>query len=119
APMGTALTEEQMERLWRIQAEPVLCFDGDAAGLRAAWRAMDRALPQLKSGRSFRFCLLGGGTDPDDILREKGAVALRAALAQTQGFADILFRKEWEAEPLDTPERRAGLKARLRQAAAR
>ncbi len=119
APMGTALTEEQMERLWRITPEPVLCFDGDAAGVRAAWRAIDRALPLLKPGRSFRFALLAGGADPDDILREKGAVGLRAALADTQGFADLLFRKETEAETLDTPERRAGLKARLRQAAAR
>lgn len=118
APMGTALTEEQMERLWRLQSEPVLCFDGDAAGLRAAYRAVERALPQLRPGRSFRFALLGGGQDPDDILREKGALALRQAMSATEPFVDLLFRKELEAEPLDTPERRAGLKARLRAAAA-
>ncbi len=117
APMGTALTEEQMELLWRIDPEPVLCFDGDAAGLRAAYRAVERALPQLKPGRSFRFVLLSGGQDPDDLLREKGALALRDALSQTRPFGHILFQKERDAEPLDTPERRAGFKQRLRQAA--
>lgn len=117
APMGTALTEEQMERLWRVSSEPVLCFDGDAAGRRAAYRAIDRALPQLKSGRSFRFALLDGGKDPDDILRDQGAPALRQALTMTRPFAEVLFQKEAEAEPLDTPERRAGLKGRLRQQA--
>jgi len=117
APMGTALTEEQMERLWRVSAEPVLCFDGDAAGLRAAYRSIERSLPLLKSGRSFRFALLDGGQDPDDILRDKGAPALRQALSDTRPFVEVLFRREAEAEPLDTPERKAGLKGRLRQAA--
>lgn len=117
APMGTALTEEQMERLWRVSSEPVLCFDGDAAGRRAAYRAIDRALPQLKSGRSFRFAMLEAGQDPDDILRDKGAPALRQALSATRPFAEVLFQKEAELEPLDSPERRAGLKGRLRQAA--
>ena len=117
ASMGTALTEEQMARLWRVSHEPVLCFDGDAAGRRAAYRAIDRALPQLKPGRSFRFALLEGGKDPDDILRDQGAPALRQALATTRPFAEVLFQKEAEAEPLDTPERRAGLKGRLRQQA--
>ncbi len=118
APMGTALTEEQMALLWRVSPEPVLCFDGDAAGRRAAYRAVERALPLLKPGRSFRFALLEGGQDPDDILRDRGAPALRQAMATTRPFAEVLFGKEAEAEPLDTPERRAGLKARLRQAAA-
>lgn len=117
APMGTALTEEQMAVLWRVSSEPVLCFDGDAAGQRAAYRAIDRALPLLKPDRSFRICLLEGGQDPDDVLREKGAPALRQMLATTRPFAEVLFQKEAEADPLDTPERRAGLKARLRQAA--
>ena len=117
APMGTALTEEQMERLWRVSAEPVLCFDGDAAGLRAAYRSIERSLPLLKSGRSFRFALLDAGQDPDDILRDKGAPALRQALSNVRPFIEVLFRREAEAEPLDTPERKAGLKGRLRQAA--
>ncbi len=117
APMGTALTEEQMERLWRVSSEPVLSFDGDAAGLRAAYRSIERALPLLKPGKSFRFALLEGGQDPDDILRDRGAPALRQAMATTRPFAEVLFRREVEAEPLDTPERKAGLKGRLRQAA--
>ncbi len=117
APMGTALTEEQMALLWRVSSEPVLCFDGDAAGRRAAFRAVDRALPQLKAGKSFRFALLDGGQDPDDIMRDKGAPALRQAMFATRPFAEVLFGKEAELEPLDTPERRAGLKGRLRQAA--
>lgn len=117
APMGTALTEEQMAVLWRVSSEPVLCFDGDAAGLRAAYRAVERALPLLKPGRSFRFALLSGGKDPDDILREAGAPALRQAVGETRPFAEVLFQREQAAEPLDTPERRAGFKARLRQAA--
>jgi len=117
APMGTALTEEQMEALWRVHPQPTLCFDGDKAGQRAAHRAIDRALPMLKSGRSFRFALVTGGKDPDDVLREQGAGALRAQLAQTQPFVEVLFARERDLEPLDTPERRAGLKARLRTAA--
>ena len=118
APMGTALTEEQMALLWRVSHEPVLCFDGDGAGQRAAYRAIERALPLLKPGRSFRFALLEGGQDPDDILRDKGAPALRQALSETRPFAEVLFRREAEVEPLDSPERRAGLKGRLREAAA-
>jgi DNA primase len=118
APMGTALTEEQMALLWRVSSEPVLCFDGDGAGQRAAYRAIERALPLLKPGRSFRFALLEGGQDPDDILRDKGAPALRQAMNETRTFAEVLFRREVEVEPLDTPERKAGLKGRLRQAAA-
>jgi len=118
APMGTALTEDQMALLWRVSPEPILCFDGDAAGQRAADRAVERALPLLKPGRSFRFAMLEGGRDPDDILRDAGAGALRQALAETRVFVDMLFRREVAAEPLDTPERKAGLKSRLRQAAA-
>jgi DNA primase len=118
APLGTAMTEDQMRLLWRYAHEPVLCFDGDNAGLRAAFRAMDRALPLLEPGRSFRFCLLGGGKDPDDILRDRGALALREELTQTRALVEVLFQREREAEALDTPERRAGLKARLRKTAA-
>ena len=118
APLGTALTEEQMERLWRLHPEPTLCFDADKAGLRAASRAIDRALPHLKPGRSFRFALLSGGKDPDDVLREQGAAALKQQILQTKPFVEALFERERELEALDTPERRAGLKARLRTAAA-
>jgi DNA primase len=118
APMGTALTEDQMEVLWRVHPEPTMSFDGDKAGLRAAYRSLDRALPLLKPGRSFRFALLSGGQDPDDVLREKGPLALKDLVSQTKPFVEVLFQRERDAEPLDTPERRAGLKGRLRQAAA-
>ncbi len=118
APLGTALTEEQMEALWRLNPEPTLCFDGDGAGQRAASRAMDRALPHLKAGRSFKFAMVSGGKDPDDVLREQGAAALKAQLSQTEPFVERLFTRELELEPLDTPERKAGLKGRLRAAAA-
>jgi DNA primase len=118
APLGTALTEDQMEVLWRLHPEPTLAFDADKAGVRAASRAIDRALPLLRAGRSFRFALVSGGKDPDDVLREQGPAALRTQLAQTRPFVEVLFERERELEPLDTPERRAGLKGRLRQAAA-
>jgi len=117
APLGTALTEDQMEVLWRLHPEPTLCFDGDGAGMRAASRSMDRALPLLKPGKSFKFAIVTGGKDPDDVLREQGPAALKAQLAQTTPFVDALFTRERDQEPLETPERRAGLKARLRAAA--
>jgi len=118
AAMGTALTEEQMEALWRLHPEPTLCFDGDKAGQRAAHRAIDRALPLLKPGRSFRFSMPVGGKDPDDVLREQGADALRDQLADTKPFVQALFERERDLEALDTPERKAGLRQRLRAAAA-
>lgn len=117
APLGTALTEDQMEVLWRLHPEPTLCFDGDSAGMRAASRAIDRALPLLKPGKSFRFAIVTGGKDPDDVLREQGPTALRTQLAETTPFVDALFTRERDLEPLDTPERRAGLKQRLRERA--
>ncbi len=117
APMGTAMTEEQMEVLWRLHPEPTLSFDGDKAGQRAAARAIDRALPLLKPGRSFKFSMVTGGKDPDDVLREQGAAALKSQLTQTTPFVEALFNRERDLEPLDTPERKAGLKQRLRAAA--
>src|SRR4051812_29736816 len=117
APMGTAMTEEQMEVLWRLHPEPTLSFDGDKAGQRAAARVIDRALPLLKPGRSFKFSMVVGGKDPDDVLREQGAAALKSQLTQTTPFVEALFNRERDLEPLDTPERKAGLKQRLRAAA--
>ncbi len=117
APMGTALTESQMEMLWRLHPEPTLCFDGDRAGMQAASRAMDRALPLLQPARSLRFATLTGGKDPDDILRDLGPAALKAQLASGAAFVDALFTRESGATALDTPEQRAGLKQRLRAAA--
>jgi DNA primase len=118
APLGTALTDEQMELLWRYHPRPTLCFDADKAGLRAASRAIDKALPSLKPDRSLQFALITGGKDPDDVLREQGAAALKAQIGVTKSFVEALFERERDFEPLETPENRAGLKARLRAAAA-
>lgn len=118
APLGTALTETQLELLWRAGPEPVLCFDGDAAGQRAAARAAMRALPLLKPGQSLRFAMMPAGQDPDDLLREAGVSAMAAVVAD----AAPLDRMVWDAalaeSPVDTPERRAGLRQRLMDAAA-
>ena len=118
AAMGTALGEEQMEALWRHHPEPTLCFDADRAGRQAAARVIDRALPLLKAGRSFRFALVEGGKDPDEVLREQGAAALKVQLARTTPFAEALFARERDAGDLDTPERKTALKVRLRKLAA-
>jgi DNA primase len=118
AAMGTALGEDQMDVLWRHHPEPTICLDSDRAGRQAADRLLDRALPLLKPGRSFRFVLIDSGKDPDEVLREQGPAALKAQLAQTTPFAEALFARERDAEPLDTPERRTSLKARLRKLAA-
>jgi DNA primase len=118
APMGTSLTEQQMELLWRQHPEPTLAFDADNAGRRAAARAIDRALPHLKPGKSFRFAAITGGKDADDVLREQGSGALKQQLSRTVPFVEALFVRERDLEPLDTPERRTAFKARLRQAAA-
>jgi DNA primase len=113
APMGTALTERQLEMLWRLTDKPILCFDGDAAGKRAAMRAAVRALPMLRPGHSLQFVTLPAGMDPDDLLRSKGRDALEALLAAPASLLDTLWRHERDAGPLASPEDKAGLKARL------
>ncbi|MCG8360946.1 MAG: DNA primase [Kiloniellales bacterium] len=116
APLGTAVTEEQIAALWRLTREPVLCLDGDQAGRRAGYRALERALPLLQPGFSLRFAILPAGQDPDDLIRQHGAAAFRQVLDQARPLADLLWQREFEAEALDTPERRAGLRRRLREA---
>jgi len=113
APLGTALTEGQLERLWRLSDVPMLCFDGDAAGQKAAIRAATRAMPMLAPGRSLAFVTLPDGLDPDDLVRQRGPGALEALLSNAQPMADRLWAHELAAEPLDTPEQRAGLRQRL------
>lgn len=113
APLGTALTEDQLELLWRVGPEPTLCFDGDKAGLRAAFRSIERALPKLKPGHSLRFALLPEGQDPDDLIRAEGSPAMQAVLDKAVPLVDMLWRREVEAAPLRTPEDKAGLKDRL------
>ncbi len=113
APLGTAMTEEQILLAWKMSPEPVLCFDGDAAGVKAAGRAMERALPLLRPGHSLGFVLLPGGMDPDDLIREKGSEAMRAILSKPIPLIDFLWRREIEEGPFDTPEKRAALEERL------
>lgn len=117
APLGTALTEHQIERLWRMSDVPLLCFDGDSAGQKAAIRAAHRALPLLQPGRSLAFVTLPDGMDPDDLVRTKGAAAFEALLKAPQQLADRIWANELAAEPLATPEARAGLKRRLSELA--
>lgn len=117
APLGTALTEEQLGLLWRAGPEPVLCFDGDRAGLGAAYRSIERALPGLQPGRSVFFCLLSEGMDPDDLIRERGPGAMGKLLDSALPLVEVLWRRERDAEAVDTPERQAGLEQRLMQAA--
>jgi len=118
APLGTALTEAQLERLWRMTDVPVLCFDGDNAGQKAAIRAAHRALPMLAPGRSLAFVSLPKGLDPDDLIRAQGAGAMERVLGETQPLVDRLWQHELNAQPLTTPEERAGLKRRLGELAA-
>jgi len=113
APLGTALTEEQLGELWRMAAEPILCFDGDEAGRRAAHRAAERALPLLKAGFSLRFVELPPGEDPDSLLQSRGAAALRQAFETTTPLGELLWRRAVEGRALDTPERRAGFRKEL------
>ncbi len=113
APLGTALTETQLEMLWRMVDAPILCFDGDAAGQRAAMRAITRALPMLAPMRSLGIVRLPAGLDPDDLIRERGAKAMRDLLSQPASLIDTLWTFERDAQPLTTPEAKAGLKARL------
>jgi DNA primase len=113
APLGTALTEAQLGLLWRLSPAPILCFDGDTAGHKAAARAALRALPHVGPGRSLGFITLPAGEDPDDLIRTRGRGALEALLEAPEALVDRLWRHEVEAEPLATPEQRAGLRRRL------
>ncbi|MFD1984774.1 DNA primase [Mesorhizobium newzealandense] len=119
APLGTALTENQLELLWRMAPEPMLCFDGDKAGLKAAWRAADMALPSVQAGRSARFALLPEGKDPDDLVKAEGPDAFRIVLAEARPLADLLWMRETAGGVFDTPERRAELEKTLRELTSR
>ncbi len=115
ATLGTAFTEEQIQRLWRLAAEPVVCFDGDRAGIKAAHRAVDRILSQLKSGFSFNFAFLPDGKDPDELISAGGRDAFLAEIARAVPLAEVLWDRETRAAPIDTPERKAALEKRLEE----
>lgn len=119
APLGTAMTDQQLDMLWRAGPDPIVCLDGDAAGLRAAQRAVSVALPKVEPDRSVYFCLLPDGMDPDDLIRQaNGPARMREALGGAIPLIEMLWQRERDAEPIDTPERKAGLEARLKAAAA-
>jgi DNA primase len=113
APLGTALTENQLALLWKMADEPILCFDGDKAGQKAAWRAADLALPHLKPGKSLRFALLPEGQDPDDLARSGGRGAIEEVISAARGLAEMIWAREIEGGSFATPERRAALEARI------
>lgn len=119
APLGTAITEDQLRLMWRVAPEPVIALDGDAAGLRAAMRLIDMALPLAGPGQALRFALLPSGQDPDDLIRAGGPGAIRAVLEGAQPLVDLLWRRETEGRVFDSPERRAALDKALDEAVAR
>ena len=113
APLGTALTADQLGLMWRMADEPILCFDGDGAGRRAAYRAVDLALPFLKPGKSLTFASLPDGQDPDDLARSGGREAIEDVMNGARPLAQMLWTRESEAGPFDTPERRAAFESRI------
>ena len=114
APLGTALTENQLALLWKMGDEPILCFDGDRAGQKAAYRAAELALPLLAPGKSLRFALLPEGQDPDDLARSGGRGAIEEVIGAARGLADVIWSREIESGSYATPERRAALEARIK-----
>jgi len=115
APLGTALTENQIELLWRMAREPILCFDGDTAGRRAAFRSVETVLPLLRPGFSVQFAFLPEGLDPDDFVRQQGAERFREILDnRTRALFDVLVEREEQGQPVATPEQGAALEARLK-----
>ncbi len=119
APLGTAVTEEQLRMIWRIADEPILALDGDKAGLQAAQRVIDLALPLLEAGKALRFAILPGGMDPDDLLKAQGAPAMQAVLDGARPMVQLLWQRETEGRDFDSPERRAALDKVLRTHLAR
>lgn len=115
APLGTAVTDNQLHLLWRMSDEPVIALDGDTAGLRAAMRLIDMALPLLEAGKSLRFAIMPEGKDPDDLIRAEGPEAVQAVLDQAIPMVQLLWRRETEGRVFDSPERKAALDKSLRE----
>ncbi|MCT4557016.1 MAG: DNA primase [Pelagimonas sp.] len=115
APLGTAVTEPQMQLMWRMSSEPIIALDGDKAGLRAAYRVVDLALPLLEAGKGLRFAIMPEGQDPDDLLRAKGARALQEVLDAAMPMVKLLWQQETEGKVFDSPERKAALDKLLRE----
>ena len=107
APLGTALTENQLKILWSLCDEPIICFDGDTAGKKAAFRALERALPMLSEGKSLRFLWLPEGLDPDDIIKKKSPQEFQKLLDHPEPFIDVLWKYLHILFPTKTPEQKA------------
>ncbi|WP_137110534.1 DNA primase [Rhodobacter sp. SY28-1] len=114
APLGTAVTEDQLRMIWRIADEPIMALDGDSAGIKAAHRVIDLALPLLEAGKALRIAILPGGMDPDDLLKAHGTPAMQAVLDQAKPMVQLLWQRETEGRVFDSPERRASLDKTLR-----
>lgn len=114
APLGTAMTEHHLDMLWRVADEPVIALDGDRAGLAAAGKAVDLALPRMVAGKGLRFCLLPDGKDPDDVIADGGAAAMQALLDSAQPMVRLLWRMRTDGKVFDSPDRRAALDKVLR-----
>ena len=109
APLGTAITEKQLQLMWRISPEPIIALDGDKAGLRAAYRLIDLSLPLLQTGKALRFSIMPEGKDPDDLIRNEGASSFKNLIDEAVPMVDLIWRRETEGKSFDSPERRAGL----------
>ena len=109
APLGTAITEKQLQLMWRISPEPIIALDGDKAGLRAAYRLIDLSLPLLRTGKALRFSIMPEGKDPDDLIRNEGASLFKNLIDEAVPMVDLIWRRETEGKSFDSPERRAGL----------
>ncbi|MEM6387228.1 MAG: DNA primase [Pseudomonadota bacterium] len=116
APLGTAVTEDQLQLLWRMHDEPIIALDGDKAGIRAAMRVIDLALPLLEAGKALRFCLMPEGQDPDDLLKAQGAPAMQKLIDQSIPLVQLLWQRETQGKNFDSPERKAALDRDLRTA---
>nr|WP_268904412.1 toprim domain-containing protein [Devosia aurantiaca] len=117
APLGTALTEEHLQLLWRMADVPVLCFDGDKAGLKAAERAAELILPHLKPGKTVKIATLPEGQDPDDLIKAQGRGAFAEVIDKARSLSDMIWSFETGGLVPDAPEERAALQARLRERA--
>lgn len=115
APLGTAITESQLMLMWRIHSEPIIALDGDTAGLRAAYRLIDVALPLLEAGRALRFAIMPKGQDPDDLIRAGGAGAFQELLDQAIPMVELMWRQATEGKVFDSPDRKSALDKSMRE----
>ena len=118
APLGTAITEKQLQLMWRISPEPIIALDGDKAGLRAAYRLIDLSLPLLRTGKALRFSIMPEGKDPDDLIRNEGASVFKNLIDEAVPMVDLIWKRETEGKSFDSPERRSGLDKSLSDAIA-